>query len=80
MAGLQANLGCVKMPAVKRTFALGHRPDAIPSASSVLSTFEAMAFSTIRLIAFVQLAVVKYLYIMRHVTTISPFTAALSGG
>lgn len=79
VAGLQANLGCAKMPGVKRTFALGHRPDATPSPFSVLSTFKARAYDTIRLIAFGQLAVVNDSYIMRHVTAISPITAALFG-
>lgn len=79
VAGLQANLGCAKLPGMKRTFALGHRPDATPSQFSVLSTFEAKAHDTIRLIAFGQLAVVNDSYIMRHVTAISPITAALFG-
>lgn len=79
VAGLQANLGYVKMPGVKGTFALGNRPDAIPSAFSLLSTFEVIAFDTIRLVAFGQFAAVNDSY-MRHVTAITPITAALFGG
>lgn len=80
VAGLQANLGCPKTLWAKRTFALGHRPDATPSAFSVISTIKARIGSNIRLVAFGQLAVVNDSYVMRHVTAISPITAALFGG
>lgn len=73
VAGLHANIGSRK----DKKFRLGDRPDAHPGSSSIFETRDSRA--NLELVAFGELAVAQESYVMRHVSAISPITAALFG-